>query len=151
MDINEYKKIINFAIHSEMDARDFYLAVSEKVTDAYLKTLFADLAKEEEKHERILRAILDHENIRTYFKETRDYHVSETVEKPAISASMKPADAIALAMKNEEEAMELYTWLAQGCDDQEQRRVFEDLSAMEREHKFKMENAFVDIAYPEAW
>ena len=64
---------------------------------------------------------------------------------------MKPADAIALAMKNEEEAMELYTWLAQGCDDPEQRRVFEDLAAMERDHKFKMENAFVDIAYPEAW
>lgn len=151
MDTNEYKKIIDFAVQAEIDARDFYRDASGRVKDPYLKNMFSDLAKEEEKHEKILRNILSHDKIRAYFKEKRDYHVSETVGKPVVSDKMKPADAIQLAMKNEEEAMELYMWLAEGCDDAAQKSVFEDLAAMEREHKFKMENAFVDIAYPETW
>ena len=64
---------------------------------------------------------------------------------------MKPADAIAVVMKNEEDAMNLYLWLAEGCDDTDQKKVFEGLAAMEREHKFKVENSFVDIACPEIW
>ncbi len=64
---------------------------------------------------------------------------------------MKPADAIALAMKNEEEAMKQYSVLADACSDHDLKNVFLDLAAMEREHKFKMEKAFVDIGYPEVW
>jgi hypothetical protein len=29
--------------------------------------------------------------------------------------------------------------------------VFDNLAAMEKEHKFKMEQAFVNTAYPEVW
>jgi len=64
---------------------------------------------------------------------------------------MKPADAIALAMKKEEEAMNLYLSLAESCKDEAQKQIFKDLAAMERGHKFKMEKAFVDIGYPEVW
>ena len=151
MDLSEYKKIINFAIQAEIDARDFYRAASEKVQESHLKKMFSDLAKEEEKHEKILQGVFSHNKIGAFFKETRDYHVSETIQKPVVSNTMKPADAIALAMKNEEEAMALYMWLAEGCDDADQKRVFEDLAAMERDHKFKMEETFVGIAFPEVW
>jgi rubrerythrin len=151
MDLSDYKKIITFAIQAEIDARDFYRAASEKVAESHLKKLFSDLAQEEEKHEKILQGLFSHNKLGSFFKETRDYRVSETVKKPVVSNSMKPADAIALAMKNEEEAMTLYIWLAEGCDDLDQKRVFEDLAAMERDHKFKMEETFVGIAFPEAW
>ena len=64
---------------------------------------------------------------------------------------MKPAEAIALAMKKEEEAIVQYTALAEDCPDAEKKKVFLDLAAMERGHKKKMEAAFVDIGYPEVW
>jgi rubrerythrin len=54
-------------------------------------------------------------------------------------------------MKKEEEAMNQYTALAEGCTDPEQARTFRNLAAMERDHKFKMEKAFVESAFPEAW
>jgi rubrerythrin len=47
-----------------------------------------------------------------YFSESRDYKVAETVDEPELSMDMKPADAFALAMKKEEEAMKQYTEMA---------------------------------------
>ena len=58
---------------------------------------------------------------------------------------------IGIAMKNEELAMKKYTALAENCDDPQLKKVFLDLASMERDHKFKMENSFVDVAYPEVW
>ena len=64
---------------------------------------------------------------------------------------MQFADAIALAMKKEESAMRQYTQLADASEDSAQKQIFLELAAMEREHKAKMEAAFVDIGYPEVW
>ena len=64
---------------------------------------------------------------------------------------MKPADAFALAMKKEADAMKQYSEMADLCDDDEKRQIFLDLAAMERDHKLKMESAFIDIGYPEVW
>ena len=54
-------------------------------------------------------------------------------------------------MKNEEIAMQKYETLAANCDDPELQTIFKSLSAMERDHKFKMEESFVKVAYPEVW
>jgi rubrerythrin len=48
---------------------------------------------------------------------------------------MKPVDVIALAMKNEEEAMEMYTKMAECSTDAEQKRMFEAPANMEKGHK----------------
>jgi rubrerythrin len=77
--------------------------------------------------------------------------VAETVEAPALSMEMKPADAFALAMKKEEEAMKQYTEMADMCSEEDKKQVFLDLAAMERDHKMKMETAFTDIGFPEVW
>ena len=37
------------------------------------------------------------------------------------------------------------------CNDPELKSVFNNLAAMEKDHKLKMENAFVEVAYPEVW
>ena len=87
----------------------------------------------------------------TTFNETRDFKVSETVALPEVSEDMDLKDAIALAMKNEEIAMQKYETLAANCDDAELQGVFTSLAAMERDHKFKMEDSFVKVAYPEVW
>jgi len=151
MDLTDYKKIIAFAIENEIEAQQFYADAAKKVEDPYLSKMFTDFAEEEKQHRQILSGIQSREAIGQYFKETRDYKVAETIDKPKLSIDMRPAEAIALAMKNEEDAMKLYSDLADGCSDEETKKVFLDLAAMERGHKFKMEKAFVDIGYPEVW
>lgn len=64
---------------------------------------------------------------------------------------MAPADALALAMKKEEDAMNYYAGLARECDDPGLRETLLELSKMEQGHKTRLEKAFLDIGYPEVW
>lgn len=151
MDISQYKEVISSAIRNEIEAQEFYENVAQVVSDPYLKEMFNNFVEEEKKHEHILDKILTDAHIQTYFSSPIDTHVSETIKRPPLSLDMTPSDAIALAMKKEEDAMNEYMRLAEACSDSERKAVFLDLAEMERGHKAKMEAAFVDIGYPEVW
>ncbi len=152
MDADLYKKAIKNAIAGEIEAKEFYLKISEKIRDSYLKELFLGFSKEEANHEKILTALLDKGRIKpATFNGTRDFKISETIALPEVSPNMNLKDAIGLAMKNEEIAMQKYQTLAANCDDPELKTVFNSLAAMEKDHKFKMEESFVNVAYPEIW
>lgn len=151
MNLSEYKEIIKAAIANEVEARKFYEDAAKTLKDPFLKKLFASLAEEEKRHRDILTTIYTSNTVDRYFSETRDYKVAETVDEPELSMDMQPAQAFALAMKKEAAAMQQYTEMAAMCLDEDKRQVFLDLAAMERDHKLKMESAFVDIGYPEVW
>jgi len=152
MDLEKYKKVIADAIQNEIDAKEFYAKVSKKIKDTYLQELFESFSKEEEKHEKMLAGILSSGKVQSgHFDFDKDFKVSETYEMPEVTAEMNLKEAVGLAMKNEELAMKNYTGLAENCDDPELKSVFLDLAAMEREHKFKLEESFMDVAYPEVW
>ncbi len=152
MDLGKYKQVISDAVKAEIEAKEFYEKVSQRVKDTFLAELFEKFAREEAKHETILTAILNKEKMDTsFFNFEKDFKVSETIEMPKVNEEMDLKAAIGIAMKNEELAMKNYTALAENCDDKQLKKVFLDLASMERDHKFKMENSFVDVAYPEVW
>jgi len=152
MDLETYRQVISDAIKGEIEAKEFYEKVSLRIKDRFLTELFETFAQEEAKHEKILTAILNKEKMDTsFFNFEKDFKVSETIEMPEVNDAMDLKSAIGIAMKNEELAMKKYTALAENCDDQQLKIVFQDLAAMERDHKFKMETNFVDVAYPEVW
>ncbi len=146
-----YRDIIERAIQSEIEAARFYADVAANTANAFLKELFGTFSKEEVRHRRILESFCDDPAAGIQFEKLPDFHVSETVEEPMLSLEMKPVDAIALAMKKEEQAMRQYNELAELCTNAGRKKLFLELAAMEREHKAKMESAFVDIGYPEVW
>jgi rubrerythrin len=150
MKADEYKNIISMAVEDEIEAFDFYTAVGEKVEDSNLKAIFKALADEEKKHRNLLEGLLSQAKPLA-FDETKDYKISETVDKPKLSMGMKPADAIALAMKNEEEAMNMYADLGKCSVGKEQKAMFESLARMEQGHKVKLEGMYTNMAFPEAW
>jgi rubrerythrin len=151
MNAKQYDSILSSAIAAEIEAQHFYAEVAARVTGDFLKKMFLDFVEEERKHEKILIAFRQRADGHLHFKGAADLKISETIPSPPLSVAMKPADAIAIAMKKEEEAMNHYTDLAKACSDQAQRQVFFELASMEREHKNRMEMAFVDIGYPEVW
>jgi len=150
MKAEDYKKVITMAVENEIEAYDFYKAAGEKVSDANLKSIFNDLAKEEQQHREFLQGLLSQAQTMK-FDENQDYKISESVDKPKLSISMSPADAIGLAMKNEEEAMHMYAELAKASADKEQKAMFDSLARMEQGHKVKLEGLYTDMAYPEVW
>ena len=75
--------------------------------------------------------------------------MAEEVELPELTESMKPADALALAMKKEQQAVEFYRRLAQNTTDNELKKLCLEMANMELNHKQKLENAYTDVAYVE--
>jgi rubrerythrin len=147
----EFEAIMDMAIASEVEAYEFYRDVASKVANAGMKKVFNDLATEEAGHKASLENIKNKEIQNFSFTKGTDYKIAETVALPELSMDMKPADAIALAMKKEEAAMKMYTGLALAAAEPEKIKLFINLANMEAGHKAKMEGLFTQIAFPEIW
>ncbi len=151
MQADTFKSIMQMAINNEIEARDFYQGVLDKVVDASLKDVFSDLAKAEQGHKELLEGFLNNADLPLKFKDSADYKVAGTIERPALSVGMKPVDGIALAIKKEEDAMLAYQQLADNTDDQELKGLFAELSRMELGHKTRLEDLYSNMAFPEVW
>ena len=151
MDQLQFEKLISVAIRAEVESYEFYREVAKRSESASVKKIFSELAAEEMKHRELLEQFRMDTSLAIKFKAPPDYKVAETVDEPELGMDMTPADAIALAMKKEQQAMEFYRGLADMCDDIEVRDAYENLANMESGHKHVLEKAFVDIGYPESW
>lgn len=151
MGTEEYKMILKFAVKCEIEANEYYMAIAKKAKDASVKQLFTKLAADELDHRKSLEAYLKTEAKPLVFAKPIDYKISETVEKPVISANMKFADAVALAMKNEQEAMDMYNAMAASSQSAEQKKMFDALAVMEEGHKANLEGIYNNAAYAEVW
>ena len=148
---DEFRSIIDFAVENEVEAYEFYRDAALKIKDKHLKEVFEDLAKEELEHKRFLTEFLASDVEEIKLDEFKDYKVSETIDKPKLSIEMNFAEAIALAIKNEEEAMFMYSNLAEACLDKSQMDLFLGLMKMEQLHKVKLEKIYLEVAYAEVW
>ncbi len=151
MNDSSYKEIITLAIRNETEAYDFYQGVANISQNKAIKSIFQEMAEQELEHRDFLQSCLDGSVKTINFKTPPDYNVSEKVEKPKLSVNMKPVDAIALAMKNEEEAVDMYQTFADISNDEEQKKLFLELVKMETSHKANLENLYTNMAFPEKW
>lgn len=142
-------QIFDLAIGREEDAHRFYLALADRVRNASTKETFQSLAKDELAHKAMLTVLKNDPELQSKLKPSPNYHVAETEAEPPVSSDMPLRDALALAMKKEQQAVTFYHGLAAVATDDATRKLFENLMNMELGHKNKLEAMFVDIAYPE--
>lgn len=147
----EYRKIIFDAISKEVESYVFYRSVTEKVADKALKSTFKELAGEEVKHREFLEGLLAKPLKELHFDESRDYKVSKTIERPTVNIDMKPLDGIKLAIKKEEDSMNLYKGLSAASQDAGMKKMFDSLMKMETSHKARLEDIFTNTAFAEVW
>ncbi|MDD1664067.1 MAG: ferritin family protein [Methanomicrobiales archaeon] len=147
----EYKKIIQNAISKEVESYVFYRSIYEKVKDAALKSTFKELSGEETKHREFLEGLLMKPMKELHFDESRDYKISKTIERPTVTIDMKPVDGLKLAIKKEEDAMELYKGLSAASKDAEMKKTFDSLAKMETAHKARLEDIYTNTAFAEVW
>ncbi len=60
-------------------------------------------------------------------------------------------DAIALAIKREDEAMDMYQALADAATENDKKSVFIGLRNMEQMHKTRLEDIYINVGYREVW
>jgi len=151
MNQEEYRKIITHAIDREAEAYVFYHAVSDKAKDKNIKFIFNDLAEDEKKHRLTLEGFLVRAPETLHFSESKDYKIVDALPTPPLTVDLKPLEGLVIAIKNELEAMQMYTQLANASTDEAQKVVFLELASMERGHKSKLEDIYTNMAFPEAW
>ena len=150
--MKNYKEILKMAVGNEVEAYEFYRDAAAKMKDPAMKKTFMELADEESGHKVLLEGFLSNEMKDMKFSDEKDYKVAETVEAPQIlSTDMAFKDAIALAMKKEQEAMEMYQQFADASDEAKQKETFLELAKMEKGHKVRLEGIYTDIAFIEVW
>jgi rubrerythrin len=148
----DYKKILEMAIGNEIEAYEFYTGAVSKSQSDSMKTIFRELAEEEMKHKKTLEGFLHNEKLQFKFHEShKDYKVSEATELPALTSEMSFAEGVALAMKKEQEAMEMYQQFADASMDGQQKEIFSELAKMELGHKVKLEELYNSTAHNEVW
>ncbi|NLX50423.1 MAG: ferritin family protein [Methanospirillum sp.] len=147
----EYRKIIEDAINNEVEAYTFYQTLSEKIKDENLKKLFGELAGEEKGHREYLQKLLTKDIKSLGFSSTKDYKVGDSLPTPALTPDLSPVDGLVVAIKKELAAMQMYTQLAAASDDAEVKKLFTDLATMERGHKTRLEDLYVNAAFTESW
>lgn len=151
MDTQEYKDILRFAVRSEVLANEYYLEIAKKAKNNSARQLFEELAADELGHKNGLEAYLKTDAEPLVFAKVIDYKISENVKKPEISGDMTFLDAVTLAMKNEQDAMDIYNAMAAASQSIEQKQMFEALALMEKGHKAKLEDIYNNSAYVEVW
>ena len=150
--MKNYKEILKMAVGNEVEAYEFYRDAAAKMKDPAMKKTFMELADEESGHKVLLEGYLSNEMKDMKFSDEKDYKVAETVEAPqTLSTDMAFKDAIALAMKKEQEAMEMYELFADASEEAKQKETFLELAKMEKGHKVRLEGIYTDIAFIEAW
>ena len=152
MEVEEIRRLFSLAIEREIESNEFYANAAKASTDPSVRAIFTDLAKDELGHMELLERFREDPTLQMKMdKPAVDYKVAEEVALPRLSTDMKPADAIALAMKKEQQAMEAYQRMSAQCNDSGLKDIFNNLANMELGHKNRLETLFVDIGYPESF
>jgi rubrerythrin len=151
MDQKKFTEILKMAINRENEAFNFYMTTSGKVKDRNFKKLFDELAGDERKHRATLENLLAKGVAKIRFAPGVDYKVGDALASPPLSPDLKPLDGLVLAIRKELEAMQMYTRLAAVAADAAEKDLFTELVNMERGHKSRLEDIYVNMAFPEVF
>lgn len=151
MDQIQLEQLFSIATKRELEAKEFYTGVAKKVSSTAVREIFEQLAREEMGHFEFLEKFRSDPSMTMKISApAADWKVAESQELPPLRLDMKPSDAIGLAMKKEQQAVEFYRTLAASAAS-DVRDMFDNLANMELGHKHKLEKVFVDIGYPEVF
>jgi rubrerythrin len=149
---HELEEVLESAIEREEQANRFYVSLAGRVKNKAVQEIFSELAREELGHKRLLLDLLQDPAADAKFStDIPDYKVAESEERPAASENLSFRDAVAVAMKKEQQAVDLYRSLASSASDVDVKKLFNNLMNMELGHKTRLEKIFVDVGYPEVF
>ncbi len=138
-----YDEILQLAIDKEVEAYNFYMALSNAVADQRIRVAFEELAKEELEHKAKLelevmklgQTIAIEENPA---RSDRSYIVSNDPSP----LDMDYKDMLMLAMEKEEAAFRIYVKLAASVHDEKSQEVLLALAEEEVKHKLRFQTEY---------
>jgi rubrerythrin len=148
MNFENLKQVIDFAIEKEKEAAEFYDSLSKEESMSGSKEMFAEFAQEERKHQAMLEKLGKEDidkGIGDYkFKWIPDLKRSNYLVDMEYEKGMGFKDILALAMKREEKALELYNQLLGQAETEAGKKIFKILCQEEAKHKNVLETMYDD-------
>jgi rubrerythrin len=139
------RAVLDYAIEKEIEAQTRYMQMAGVAQKESTKKLFLRLANMEESHKDKLRS-LSARDVATYkLQSVPDLQVAEKMGVKEFKPDMNMLDAIALAIKAEEAALELYLEAAKGIPEGEDKKVFAVLAQEEKQHKLDLETEYREL------
>ena len=112
--------------------------------------MFADLAKEELKHKKLLEGVTP-EDIKDYkLTKVPNLKIAEYSVEEEFNPDMTYQDVLLLAIKKEEKSYKLYHSLIKGTAHPALQKLFQTLAAEESKHKLKLETEYDENVLKEA-
>lgn len=142
MEKRRFDEVIQFAIDGEQEAIDAYTTASEVVRGRSAKDMLLGMARQEEMHKNKLQSI-DRERVsEAAIVNVPDLKIADFMDDVTITAGMDYSDILAVAMKREQRAHNLYVALASNADDVELKKLFQVLAQEEAGHKLALEKEY---------
>jgi rubrerythrin len=149
--LNEIRELLDLAMDREIAAEAFYIAGQRKTTDPGAVDLMRELAAEESKHYRRIKALKEDglNSQKLPPGKLADLMLSEYLVDTPISEAATLQDVITAAMKREQYSQEFYAKMTQLSENKAFQQLCERLMQEERKHKAKLEIFYDDFFYKE--
>ena len=138
------EEVLEFAIAREIESRDFYMKLAERMENPEMQKVFENFATEELGHKLKLEAI-NRGEILLVSQQVQSLDIADYVVDVEPQPDMDYAEALVLAMRKEKAAYRLYLDLAAVGEDEELTDMFLALAQEEAKHKLRFEIEYDDI------
>ena len=142
MEEKDFKELITFAIRKEAEACNLYKTYSQLTKTPGMKTMFEELAQEEQRHREILEGVEKKDVSEYKLEKIPDMKIGDFIDEQEFSPDMDYASALRLAIKREEFSLRLYNLMAERADDPELKKLFSVLAQEESKHKLRLEGEY---------
>lgn len=143
------EEVLDFAIAREVESRDFYMKLAERMENPAMRKVFENFAIEEFGHRLKLEAIQRGE-ILLVEEQVKSLDIADYVVDVEPRPDMDYTDALVLAMKKEKAAYRLYLDLAAMAEDEKLTDMFLSLAQEEAKHKLRFEIEYDDTVLKES-
>ncbi|MGB2763236.1 MAG: ferritin family protein [Candidatus Aminicenantaceae bacterium] len=142
MKLSNFEDAINFAIKREEEAIQGYGNLIDLAKNPGVKKLLQELQEEERNHKKLLQNITKEKIESLTITDVIDLKISDYLVEELPSEDMNFQDLLILAAKKEQQAVELYSNLANKSKEGDLKKLFEFLIEQEKSHKLKLETEY---------
>lgn len=139
MTFSSVDEILDFAIGKEEEAAKFYAELAGTMEKPYMRTVFAEFAREEAGHKKKLLEIKSGGLLMPVAEKVVDLKITEHVTEVTPTPELDYQQALILAMKEEKAAFKLYNDLAKTAENEHLRAILLGLAQEEAKHKLQFE------------
>jgi rubrerythrin len=132
--------ILASAIEKEIQAREFYTKLSEKIASKNAKQKISQMAKDEASHASVLSRRFSNLFKRDYTPRMAEVDPKYRIVESEISSLDTSLQIVSLAIGMENESIQLYSEQLKEAEDSEDKKILKRLLNFERGHKRKLQN-----------